>query len=88
VLEQLSGLDGRGRAVAVETLAVEVADSRSEAQPEQVVGAEDHLGVAVGLGRVLLDRQDGLVVEDPVERVRRVANGGGHHLAGVLAVLV
>ena len=87
-LEQLGGLDGGRGAVAVEALAVEVADPRGEPQAEEVVGAEDHLGVAVRVGRVLGDRQHRLVVEDPVERVGGVADGGGHDLAGVLAVLV
>lgn len=44
-------------AVAVEPLAVQIADARREPQAEEVVGAEDHLGVAVRVGRVLLDRQ-------------------------------
>lgn len=76
VLEQLGSIDRCRGAVAVEALAVEIADPGGEPQAEEVVGAEDHLGVAVRVGRVLLDREHRLVVQDPVERVGGVANRG------------
>ena len=47
-------------------LAVEIPDAGSEPEAEEVVGAEDHLRVAVGVGGVLLDRQHGLVVQDSI----------------------
>ena len=88
MLEELVDVGRRRRAVPVEALAVEIADSGREPQAEEVEDAEDHLGVAVRVGGVLGDRQYGLVVEDPVERVCRVADGGGDDFAGVLAVLI
>lgn len=61
---------------------------RERTAGDEVVGVEDDLGVAVRVGGVLLDRQHSLVVEDPVERVGRVADGGRDELARVLAVLI
>ena len=88
VLEQLSRVEGDGRAMAVELLSVEVTDSWSEPEAEEVVGAEDHLGVPVGVGRVLRDWQNCVVIEDPVQDVRRIADGRGDDLARALAVLI
>lgn len=88
VAEQLAGLARRAGAVLVEALAVQITDPGDEPEVEEVVGGEDHLGVAVRVGGVLLDLQGGLVVEDPVQGVGRVADVGGDHPAVVLAVLV
>jgi hypothetical protein len=41
VAQQPGGVNGRWGAVAVQALAVEVADPRGEAEAEEVVGAED-----------------------------------------------
>jgi hypothetical protein len=88
VAQPLGRLARAAGAVLVEALAIEIADPRAEPPPEQVVGGEDHLGVAVRVGRVLLDLKRGVVVEDPVERVRSVAHVRADHPAVVLAVLV
>jgi len=47
-----------------------------------------HNAVAGGVGRVLLDRQLGLVVQDAVQHVGRVTNGGADDAGGVVGVLI
>ena len=68
---------GRLGVEPVEPLVAQVADAGRELHPQQVEQGEDQLGVAGRVGRVLEDRQLGLVVQDRVEHVGRVADRGG-----------
>ena len=51
----------------------QIADARSEAEAEQVHQGEDMIGKAGRIGVVLLDAQVGLVIEQTVEHIGRVA---------------
>ena len=73
---------------AEQPLVPQVADARGELQAQQVEQGEDDLGIAGRVGRVLQDRQLGLVVEDLVEDVGRVPHRGGDDLGAVLGELV
>ena len=82
------GVDGQagGRAEAVQQQVAGVSQARDEPQAEEIEEREHDFGGAVGVGRVLGDRQLG--VQDRLERVDRFAFGDGHDLGAVLAVLV
>jgi hypothetical protein len=66
----------------------EPGEVRAEVQLEQVEQAEDQIGVAGRVGGVFGDRELGLVIEDPVEDVGRIAQAGSQDAACVVAVLV
>ena len=66
----------------------EVAQARREAVAEEGHEAEDVVGRAAGVDGVLLDGEAGLVVEQTVEHVRRLAGGGGDDLRVERPVLV
>lgn len=54
----------------------EIADAGSEAKAQQMAESEDMVGEAAGVGVVLFDPQVGLMVEQPVKDVGRIANCG------------
>ena len=72
----------------VEPFVREVADARGEAEAERVAQGEDMVGEAVGVRGVFLDAQVRLVVEQPIEHMRRVPHGGGDHLGVEGRVLI
>jgi hypothetical protein len=74
------------RAEEVQQEVAGVAQARDEPEAEEVEEGEHDFGGAVGVGRVLEDRQLG--VQDRLERVDRLAFGDGDDLCAVLAVLV
>ena len=59
----------------VKTFVGQIADARSETEAEQVAESEDVIGEAGRIGVVLLDPQVGLVIEQAIENMRRIANG-------------
>jgi hypothetical protein len=73
---------------AEQPLVGQVADPWRELHSHQVEQREDDLGVSRCVGRVLQDRQLGLVVEDLVEHIRRIADRRGDDLGTVLQELV
>ena len=77
------GLQARRRLLLrqqVELALLEVANARREAETEQVAEAEHVIGDTARVGVVLLDRQSGVVIEQAVEDVRRLAGGRRDHL--------
>ena len=66
----------------------EVADARCEAEAQQVHQGEDVIGETGRVGVVLLDPQVGLVVQQAVEHVGRVAHADVHDLGVERRVLV
>ena len=60
---------------AVDTLAVHVADARTEAHADHGEGGEIDLGIAVGVGVVFFEVEIAFVVEDAVEDEGCVAVG-------------
>ncbi len=79
---------GRPGVEPIEPLVGQVADAGCELHAQQVEQGEDQFGVAGRVGGVLQDRQLGLVVEDRVEHVGRVADRGRNDLGAVLRELV
>ena len=66
----------------------EVADARCEAEAQQVHQGEDMIGEASRVSVVLLDPQVGLVVQQTVEHIGRVAHADIHHAGAERCVLV
>ena len=64
----------------IETTVLQVAKARREAKAKEVAHAEDVVGCTARIGIVLLDIEAGLMVEQTVEDVRRLARGGRDHL--------
>lgn len=60
----------------IESFVGEIADAGREAKTQQMTKSEDVVGKAGGIGRVFFDPQVGLMVEQTVEDVDRVANCG------------
>ena len=66
----------------------QVADARREAKAQQVHQAEDVIGEACRIGVVFLDPQIGLVVQQAVKHVGRIAHADVNHLGTEGRVLV
>ena len=64
----------------VELAFLDIANAWSEAEAEEVAKAEHVICHATGVGVVLLDRQSRIVVEKPIEDMRRLARGCCDHL--------
>src|SRR5207344_1058725 len=64
----------------VELAFLDITNARSEAEAEQVAEAEHVIGHTTCVGVVLLNRQSRIVIEKPIEDVRRLARGRGNHL--------
>jgi hypothetical protein len=60
----------------IKTFVRQVAYAMREAKAKQVTESKDVIGKAGGIGVVFLDPQLGLVIEQAIEHMRRVANGG------------
>ena len=60
----------------IKTLVRPVAYAWREAEAEQAKESEDVIGEAGGIGVVLLDPQLRLLIEQAIEHMRRIANGG------------
>jgi len=71
--------------IAVDT---QVADARREAEAQQVHQGEDMIGEARRVGVAFLDAQVGLVVQQAVEYIGRVAHADINHLGVERRVLV
>ena len=72
----------------VQPAILQIAQARREPVAEERHQPEDVVRRAARVDRVLLDRQAGLMVEQPVEHVRRLAGGRRDHLGVERAVLV
>jgi len=72
----------------VKTLIRQVAYAGREPEAEQVTESEDVIGEAGGIGVVLLDPQLGLVIEQAIEHMRRIAHGGVNDLGMEGCVLI
>jgi len=64
----------------VELAFLDIANARSEAEAEEVAEAEHVICHTTGVGVVLLNRQSRIVIEKPIEDVRRLARGRRDHL--------
>lgn len=60
----------------VESLFPEIVNARCEPEAERVTQREDVIGESVGVGVVLGDSKLELVIEQPVQHVRRSVRGG------------
>ena len=65
-----------------------VADARREAETQQVHQGEDMIGEARRVGVVLLDPQVGLVIQQAIEHIGRVAQADVDYLGAEGRVLV
>ncbi len=72
----------------VELGVAQVADARREAEAREVHQGEDVIGEARRVGVMLLDPQVGLVVQQAVEHVGRIAHADVHDLGVKWRVLV
>ncbi len=72
----------------VELGVAQVADARREAEAQEVHQGEDVIGEARRVGVMLLDPQVGLVVQQAVEHVGRIAHADVHDLGVKWRVLV
>ena len=66
----------------------EVADARRKSKPQHVARPEHLIGEAGGIRVMLLDPEVGVVTEEAIQHVQRVANGGVDHLRMEWAVLI
>ena len=64
----------------VEAGVLEVSDAWREPEPEEVHEAKDVIGESVGVGVMLFDTNVGLVIEQAIENVARVADADVHDL--------
>src|SRR5277367_5575676 len=64
----------------VELAFLDIANARSEAKAEEVAEAKHVICHTTGVGVVLLNRQSRIVIEKPIEDVRRLARGRRDHL--------
>lgn len=54
----------------VELLILEIADPGHEVIPQQIAQCKDDLGVAVGIGGMFADLQDGVVFQQTIEDIQ------------------
>jgi hypothetical protein len=64
----------------VELASLDIGNARSEAEAKEVAEAEHVICCATSVGVVLLNCQSRIVIEKPVEDVRRLARGCRDHL--------
>ncbi len=67
---------------------LDVAQPRRETESEQVAEAEYVISCAAGVGVVFGDLQAGLMIEQPIEDVGRLACGSGNNLGVERAKLI
>ena len=72
----------------VQSTLLQVAHARREAVTEERHEPEHVVGHPAGVDGVLLDREPGLMVEEPVEHVRRLACGRGDDLGVERPILI
>jgi len=66
----------------------EVPDARCESKPQHVARSEHLISEAGGVRVMLLDPQVGVMTEEAVQHVQRIAHGGVDHLRVEWAVLI
>ena len=64
----------------IESLFLQVANARRKAEAQQTAHGKDVIGEAPGVGIVLVNDEAALVIEQSVEDIRHLVDGGGDHL--------